>query len=105
MTKSYRYAICAVVVFSLSACATTADQQAKIDQTVAIACAGLDSADALFNALAKQQGTKITAEQVEIEAKVFAGVKALCVPPYTTDPANLIKKATDAATAIIAMTK
>jgi hypothetical protein len=90
---------------ALTGCATTADQQGKIDQAATIACVSFEAADGFFNQLAKTPGTKITADQVALEGKIYAGVKSVCTPPYTTDVANLVKKATDAAAAIYALTR
>lgn len=94
--------VIAIIVVALSACATvTPTDQAKIDQGAAIACAGMEAADTIFNAYVVKHPEK--SDQAKIEATVYAGVHVVCMPPYTVDLPTLIKKATDAAVKISAL--
>lgn len=96
------------VTLALSGCMTapTQDQQAKIDSGAQIACVAMQAADDLFRACAASTNFPhhdFCAAKASDEAKVYAGVRAACTPPYTLDPATLIAKAVKAMTDIQAL--
>lgn len=89
---------------SLASCATvTQSEQDRINQGSAIACAGFEAADTLFNSYAKSH--PMSEDKLAIEAKVYAGVHEVCKPPYTLDLPTLMQKATNASVAIMDLMK
>lgn len=86
---------------ALSACASapTAETQRKIDSGAQIACVSMQAADALFKSCAATPTFPhhdFCVAKADDEAKVYAGIRAACTPPYTLEPAVLITKAMQA---------
>lgn len=102
-----RTALIAIAALALAGCAgVKPETQAKIDTGSQIACVTMETADALFKTCAATpnfQFHDFCAAHAADEAKVYAGIRAACTPPYTLEPAVLIAKALQAAKEIRAL--
>lgn len=99
--------VAVAMALALAGCASKPETQAKIDSGAQIACVAMQAADAVFKTCATTPNFpehQFCADHATEEAKVYAGVRAACTPPYTLAPDVLIAKAMKAAQDIGALT-
>ena len=104
--RTLLFAVAAVLPLSGCMTAPSPETQAKIDAGAQIACVTMQAADDGFKACAANihfPKHEFCAAHADDEAKVYAGIRAACTPPYTLDPATLISKAMKAAQDILAL--